>query len=69
LVSRTLKSFAETFPTDTFCRSHQSYLINVNEVQAIKQDYLLLSDNTRIPTSKSKHKSCITQILNRTTIV
>lgn len=66
LVSRTLKSFAETFPRYSFCRSHQSFLINVNEVATIKQDHLILSDQTRIPISKSKHKSCIAHILNRT---
>jgi two-component system LytT family response regulator len=67
LVSRTLKVFEDIFPKDSFCRSHQSFLINVNEVQAIKPNYLILTNKQEIPISKSKHASCITQILNRTT--
>ena len=59
LVSYTLKDQEEVLPSDQFFRIHQSYLVNMNEVdQYFKTDggYIKMSDGKIIPVSRSKRE-------------
>jgi len=67
LVSKTLKEFDETLTGQGFFRVHQSHLVNLDHVtQYQKADggYIVLSDGSTVPLSKS-HKEAFVQVLNR----
>lgn len=60
LISRTLREFEEMLTPFSFHRTHNSYLVNMNEVREyIKTDggYLVLKNKAKIPVSKSKKDS------------
>lgn len=57
IASRTLKEFEELLAPYSFLRTHQSHLINLDEVKSfIKSDggYIQLKDNTSIPISRQR---------------
>jgi len=56
-VSRGIKEFETLLPTDTFCRTHQSYIVNIDFVKKIlKEDggYILLENEDKVPISRRK---------------
>ncbi|MCK9452471.1 MAG: LytTR family transcriptional regulator [Bacteroidales bacterium] len=64
-VSRSIKEIESQLAGADFIRSHQSYLVNMRHIVAIrkaKSYSIVLSDNTQIPTSTRKRKE-ILQIL------
>jgi two-component system, LytTR family, response regulator len=67
LVSKTLKDFEESLVSQGFFRVHQSHMVNIEHVvQYHKADggYIILSDGSTVPLSKS-HKEAFIQLLNR----
>ena len=63
LISRTLGEFEEMLERFHFCRSHNSFLVNMNEVREfIKTEggYLILKNGTQIPVSKTKREKLLT---------
>jgi two-component system LytT family response regulator len=63
LISRTLGEFEEMLEPFHFCRSHNSYLVNMNEVREyVKSDggYLVLKNGQTIPVSKTKRDKLLT---------
>ena len=56
-VSRGIKEYETLLPPDTFCRIHQSYMVNVDFVKKIlKEDggYVLLENDDKVPISRRK---------------
>jgi two-component system LytT family response regulator len=59
LISRTLRDFEEMHTPFHFFRSHNSFLVNMNEVREyVKTDggYIVLKNKQKIPLSKSKRE-------------
>ncbi len=59
LISRTLRDFEEMLTPFHFFRSHNSFLVNMNEVREyVKTDggYIVLKNKQKIPVSKSKRE-------------
>jgi two-component system LytT family response regulator len=57
VVSRTIKEFEELLPEDIFFRTHQSHIVNLQEVRKVlKEDggYALMGDGTKVPISRRK---------------
>jgi two-component system LytT family response regulator len=55
LVSKGLKEYADILPSNTFLRTHQSHLVNINFVKSwLKEDggVLLLTNGDKIPVSR-----------------
>lgn len=62
LISRTLGEFEEMLEPFHFCRTHNSFLVNMDEVQKfVKGDggYLLLKNGKSIPVSKTKREKLL----------
>ena len=51
LASKNLKQFEDLLSEQGFIRTHQSYLVNTLEIDAVKNNTLLLKDKTEIPIS------------------
>jgi len=62
LASKNLKHFQELLPEENFIRTHQSFLVNKTVIISIKNNNLLLINDTEIPIS-SRRKSEINTIL------
>lgn len=43
------KRFIEGLCSHTFCKTHQSYLVNLMHIQEIKKDYTKLTNGKKIP--------------------
>lgn len=59
LISRTLRDFEEMLTAFHFFRTHNSFLVNMNEVREyVKTDggYIVLKNKQKIPVSKSKRE-------------
>ena len=59
LISRTLRDFEEMLTPFLFFRTHNSFLVNMNEVREyVKTDggYIVLKNKQKIPVSKSKRE-------------
>lgn len=57
LISRTLGEFEEMLEPFNFCRTHNSYLVNMDEVREFVRTeggYLLMKNGKQIPVSKSR---------------
>lgn len=52
LLSQSLKSVEERFPSSIFMRVHRSYLVNMTKIDAIEENELIIS-NIRIPIGKT----------------
>ena len=50
----TLNNLEETLPVDTYIRIHQSYLVNTQYVNEIKESKVFLSDKGSLPISQRK---------------
>lgn len=63
LISRTLGEFEEMLEPFHFCRSHNSFLVNMNEVREfVKTEggYLILKNGKHLPVSKTKRDKLLT---------
>ena len=63
LISRTLGEFEEMLEPFHFCRSHNSFLVNMNEVREyVKTEggYLVMKNGKTIPVSKTKREKLLT---------
>ena len=63
LISRTLREFEDMLEPLGFCRSHNSFLVNMNEVREyVKTDggYLVMKNGVTIPVSKTKRENLMT---------
>ena len=63
LASKNLKQFEDLLSEQGFIRTHQSYLVNKLEIDAVKNNTLLLKDKTEIPISV-RRKPEIMALLN-----
>ena len=61
MASKSLKHFEGNLPRNTFYRSHQSYLVNLNHIKSIQasKGTVTLHDETEISVSKSKKDTLI----------
>jgi len=64
LASKNLKHFEDLLLDNNFIRTHQSYLVNKSEINAIENNFVILKNNTRIPISVRK-KSEIISLLKK----
>lgn len=67
MVSRSIKEYSELLEEYSFCRPHQSYLVNINYIEKLdKTDggFIILDDKTEIPVS-TRRKHAIMQILEK----
>lgn len=62
LASKNLKHFEELLSERGFLRTHQSYLVNIAQIELLKNNVLILKDKTEIPISIRK-KSSIVKLL------
>ncbi|HTF80073.1 MAG TPA: LytTR family DNA-binding domain-containing protein [Cytophagales bacterium] len=62
VVSKNVKVFAEKLSDKMFCRTHKSYLINLNFISKyVKSDggYLIMENGASIPVSSRKRESIL----------
>jgi len=62
LASKNLKHFEEVLSERGFVRTHQSYLVNIAQIELLKHNVLILKDKTEIPIS-IRRKSSIVKLL------
>jgi two-component system, LytTR family, response regulator len=63
IISRTLREFEEMLEPFQFCRTHNSFLVNMDEVREyVKSEggYLILKNGKTIPVSKAKREKLLT---------
>ncbi len=60
LLSQSLKSVEEKFPSAKFIRVHRSYLVNIDKIEAIEENDLIIS-GMRIPIGKTYRE----QLMNK----
>ena len=63
-VTRKIKEVLNLLPGEKFFRVHNSYVVNLNKVREyLKTDgYVILSNNTKIPVSRSKKSSFLDKV-------
>ena len=69
LTSKTLKSYEEILPRDTFLRVHQSYLLNLNKIKSYinrNGGYLLMEDGSTITISTRKKPEILEYLKGKT---
>lgn len=62
LVSKTLKEYEEMLSEFMFFRTHQSHLININQIQSFEKNdggFLRMSDGSAVPVSKRKREELL----------
>lgn len=67
LISRTLKSFEQVFENLPFVRIHNSYIVNLNYIQAYNKSaggYVVLDNGKEISIAKSRKKLFVQTIFN-----
>lgn len=64
LASKNLSHFQQLLPTNLFIRSHQSYLVNIMEVDFLKNNILILKNQKKIPVS-ARRKTFVLQFLKK----
>jgi two-component system, LytTR family, response regulator len=60
LLAKTLKEFEETLPPSEFFRIHNSYLVNLNEIQRfIREDggYVIMNNGTQITIARARREA------------
>lgn len=68
VISQSISEIEKQLGTESFFRSHQSYLVNINHIREINKadNYsILLSDNSQIPTATRKRKVIIQILLEK----
>ncbi|GJM33838.1 MAG: DNA-binding response regulator [Saprospiraceae bacterium] len=66
LISKTLKDFEELLEEHNFFRTHQSFLINIHHVlEFMRKDggYIIMSNDMKVPISRSKKESFMNMML------
>jgi two-component system LytT family response regulator len=59
LLAKTLKEFEETLPPQEFYRIHNSYLVNLNEIQRFIRDdggYVIMNNGTQITIARARRE-------------
>ena len=59
LLAKTLKEFEETLPPQEFYRIHNSYLVNLNEIQRFVRDdggYVIMNNGTQITIARARRE-------------
>jgi len=67
-VSRGIKEFETLLPTDTFCRTHQSYMVNIDFVKKIlKEDggYVLLENEDKVPVARRRKNDLMERLKSK----
>ncbi len=67
LIARTLKSFEELLSELTFVRIHQSYIINLNYIQAYNKSaggFVILDNGLELSIARSRKKEFLKRIAN-----
>ncbi len=60
LLAKTLKEFEETLPPTEFYRLHNSYLVNLNEIQRFVRDdggYVIMNNGTQITIARARREA------------
>lgn len=67
LLSKTLKHIENLLPKNLFCRTHKSFLVNLNYISSYSRaDHVLtLSTNEQLPVSIRKNEQFVNAILNK----
>jgi two-component system LytT family response regulator len=67
LLSKTLKHIEDILPKSLFCRTHKSFLVNLNYISSYSRaDHILtLSTNEQLPVSVRKNEQFVNAILNK----
>ncbi|GAB5554458.1 MAG: LytTR family DNA-binding domain-containing protein [Saprospiraceae bacterium] len=68
LVTKTLKDFEGLLPEDSFFRTHQSFMVNIQSVKKIlKEDggFALLENGKKIPISRRKKEAFLKKLMKR----
>ncbi|MEN0005827.1 MAG: LytTR family DNA-binding domain-containing protein [Bacteroidota bacterium] len=66
IVSKPLKEFEALLPKHQFCRSHQSYIVNIQYIKKILREdggYILLGNGERLPISRRKKERLLSLLL------
>lgn len=67
IVSKTMKEFENLLPEETFFRTHQSYIVNINVVKKVlKEDggYALLKNEKKVPISRRKKDAFVKVLMS-----
>jgi two-component system LytT family response regulator len=64
MISKTLKFVEELLPKSIFYRIHQSYIINLKNIEAYDRstNYVKLCNNIELPVSRSKRTDFLKQL-------
>ncbi|MCB9293180.1 MAG: response regulator transcription factor [Lewinellaceae bacterium] len=68
-VTKTIKTFEELLPNDSFFRPHQSHIVNLNYVTKILREdggYALMKDGSKVSISRNKKEAFIEALKERT---
>ncbi|WP_179320192.1 LytR/AlgR family response regulator transcription factor [Winogradskyella helgolandensis] len=67
LLSKTLKHIEEILPKQIFCRTHKSFLVNLNYIASYSRadHVLMLNTNEQLPVSVRKNEQFINAILQK----
>lgn len=60
LLAKTLKEFEETLPASEFYRIHNSFLVNLNEIQRFVRDdggYVIMTNGTQITIARARREA------------
>jgi two-component system LytT family response regulator len=65
MTSKPLKEYEDALPEDIFIRTHQSYFVNTNYIDAYdKSGYITLKNGKKIPVSTRKKETFLSRFLN-----
>lgn len=62
-VHSTMHNIESKLPQELFARIHNSYIVQIKEIQLIKGDTLSMSSNETLPISRSKSNSLKNKLL------
>lgn len=63
--NKQLKAWQEELKSFAFVKSHNSYLINLDQVDSIKNNYIVMKNKKKLPISRTYKKELIENIYNR----
>jgi len=65
MTSKPLKEYEDALPKETFIRTHQSYYVNINYIDAYdKTGYITLKNGKKVPVSVRKKDMFLSKFLN-----
>lgn len=68
IVSKPLKRIISVLPAEDFVRTHQSYVVRLNEIDHVGQE-IILSNGIQIPLARSQRNSLLNVVRKRITII